>query len=92
MGRDIRSIQCFSCKAFGHIAQDCPKNFCNYCKKQGHIISTCPIRPERKQGTTYHASTAASSSAALPTASPVVPLPAHTALANPSTLTSEMVQ
>ena len=69
------------------------RSFVTTCpKKQGHIISTCPIRPERKQGTTYHASTAASSSAALPTASPVVPLPAPTALANPSTLTPEMVQ
>ena len=85
-------VQCFSCKAFGHIARDCPKKFCNYCKKQGHIISACPIRPERKQGTIYHASTIASSSAALPVASSVVPLPAPIALANPNTLTPEMVQ
>ena len=91
-GRDMRAIQCFSCKGFGHIARDCPKKFCNYCKKQGHIISACPIHPERKQGTAYHASIAASSSAALPAASPVVPLPAPTALANPTTLTPEMVQ
>ncbi|KAJ0037679.1 hypothetical protein Pint_23256 [Pistacia integerrima] len=47
-GRDMHVVQCFSCKAFGHIARDCPKKFCNYCKKQGHIISACPIRPERK--------------------------------------------
>jgi hypothetical protein len=58
-------VQCSSCKAFGHIARDCPKKFCNYRKKQGHIISACPIRLERKQGTAYHASTSASSSAAL---------------------------
>ena len=44
-GRDMRVVQCFSCKAFGHIARDCPKKFYNYCKKQGHIISACPIRP-----------------------------------------------
>ncbi|KAJ0081991.1 hypothetical protein Patl1_11439 [Pistacia atlantica] len=50
-GRDMRAVQCFSCKPFGHIARDCPKKFCNYCKKQGHIIAACPIRPERKQGT-----------------------------------------
>ena len=91
-GRDMRVVQCFSCKDFGHIARDCPKKFCNYYKKHSHIISACPIRPGRKQGTSYHASTTAFSSAALPTASPVVPLPAPTTLANPTTLTPEMVQ
>ena len=48
--------------------------------------------PERKQGTAYHASTAASNFSALPAASPVVSLPAPTTLANPTTLTPEMVQ
>ena len=91
-GRDMRTVQCFSCKAFGHIARDCPKKFYNYYKKQGHIIFACPIRPERKNGTAYHASIATSSSATLPAASSVVPFPAHTALANPNTLTPEMVQ
>ena len=91
-GRDMRAVQCFSCKAFGHIARDCHKKFCNYCKKQGHILFACPIRPEKKQGTAYLASTASSSFAALPAALPVVPLPAPTALANPTTLTPEMVQ
>lgn len=85
-------VQCFSCKAFGHIAGDCPQKFYNYCKKQGHIISACPIRPERKQGTAYHASAGASSSAALPAALPVVHIPDSTTLANPNTLTPEMVQ
>ena len=87
----MRVVQCFSCKDFGHIAQDCPKKFYNYCKKQGHIISACLIWPERKQGTAYHASTSASSSTALPTAFSIVPIPAPTALANPNTLTLEMV-
>ncbi|KAJ0082390.1 hypothetical protein Patl1_09946 [Pistacia atlantica] len=91
-GRDMRAVQCFSCKPSGHIARDCPKKFCNYCKKQGHIISACPIRPERKHGTTYHASTGASSSTRLPAASLVVPIPPFTALANPNTLTPEMLQ
>ncbi|KAF5445816.1 hypothetical protein F2P56_031503 [Juglans regia] len=86
-GRDMRDVQCFSCKSFGHIARDCPKKFCNYCKKQGHIISDCPIQPERKQGIAYHACTGASSFAALPAALPVVPIPAPTALANPNTHT-----
>ena len=88
----MRVVQCFSFKDFGHIARDCPKKFCNYCKKQGHIISACPIWPERKQGTAYHASTVASSSTALLVASSVVPIPAPTTLANPNTLTPEMVQ
>ncbi|KAJ0099540.1 hypothetical protein Patl1_19931 [Pistacia atlantica] len=88
----MRVVQCFGCKAFGHIAGDCLKKFCNYYKKQGHIISTCPIRPERKQGTAYHASTGASNSTALLVASPVVPIPPPTSLANPNTLTPEMVQ
>ena len=48
-GRNMRVVQCFSCKAFGHIARDCPKKFCNYCKKQGHIIYACPIRPKRSR-------------------------------------------
>ena len=88
----MRAVKCFSCKYFGHIARDCHKKFCNYYKKHGHIISACSIHPERKQGTAYHASTAASSSAALPAALPVIPLPTPTALANPTTLTPEMVQ
>lgn len=41
--RDIRAIQCYNSKAFGHIALDCPKKHCNYCNKQGHHISFCPI-------------------------------------------------
>ena len=91
-GRDMCVVKRFSCKAFGHITQDCPKKFCNYYKKQDHIISACLIHPERKQGTTYHASTTASSSTALPTASPVIPLPTSTTLVNTTTLTLEMVQ
>ena len=91
-GQDMRAVQCFSCKDFGHIARDCPKKFCNYCKKQGHIIFVCPIWPERKLGTVYHASISASSSTALPAASSIVPIPIPTALANPNTLIPKMVQ
>ena len=88
----MRVVQCFICKDFGHIARDYPKNFCNYCKKQGHIIYACPIWPERKQGIAYHVSTNASSFVALLVASSVIPIPAPTVLANPNTLTPEMVQ
>ena len=28
-GQDMRVVQCFSCKDFGHITQDCPKKFYN---------------------------------------------------------------
>ena len=31
--RDMRAVQCFSCKDFGHIARDCHKKLCNYYKK-----------------------------------------------------------
>jgi hypothetical protein len=47
-GRDLRHIQCFSCKQFGHFSSGCSKKFCNYCKQRDHIISDCPIRPPRR--------------------------------------------
>ena len=31
-GRDMRVVQFYSYKEFGHITKDCPKKFCNYCK------------------------------------------------------------
>jgi len=80
----MRFIQCYSCKGFGHLAKDCSQKFCNYCKQRGHIFSACPIRPTKKQGTTYHVSVGASSSAALPTPASVPTPPANT-------LTPEMV-
>jgi len=89
---DMHVVQCFSCKAFGYIAWDCPKKFCNYCKKHSHIIFAYPIRPKRKQGTIYHASIGASGFVVLFAASPIVPIPTPTGLANPNTLTPEMAQ
>ncbi|CAI9782713.1 unnamed protein product [Fraxinus pennsylvanica] len=83
----MRTIQCYNCKAFGHISQDCHKKYCNYCKKQGHHIYVCPIRPEKKHSTAYHTSMDASSFTTLPTASHGVLAPASM-----STLTPEMVQ
>ncbi|CAJ2652553.1 unnamed protein product [Trifolium pratense] len=59
-GCDLRHIQCFSCKQFGHFASGCSKKFCNYCKKRDHIISDCPIRPARRTQRpvqAFHAST-----------------------------------
>ncbi|KAF8403434.1 hypothetical protein HHK36_011538 [Tetracentron sinense] len=37
-GRDMRKVQCLSCKEYGHIAARCSKKSCNYCKKPRHII------------------------------------------------------
>ena len=48
-GRDMRQVQCFSCKEYGHIAVNCAKKSCNYCKKPGHIIKECPTRPQNRQ-------------------------------------------
>ncbi|XP_027918140.1 uncharacterized protein LOC114177099 [Vigna unguiculata] len=83
--RDMRSVQCYSCKGFGHLAKDCSQKFCNYCKKRGHIISACPIRPAKKQDTAYHVSVGTLSSTALPAPASVPTPPANT-------LTLEMVQ
>ncbi|KDO39077.1 hypothetical protein CISIN_1g045690mg [Citrus sinensis] len=48
-GRDMRQVQCFSCKEYRHIIVNCAKKFCNYCKKPGHIIKECPTRPQNCQ-------------------------------------------
>ena len=32
-GRDMREVQRFSCKQFGHFSRSCSKKFCNYCKQ-----------------------------------------------------------
>lgn len=45
--RDMRKIQCFSCKDYGHIATHCTKKYYNYCKKSGHIIKDYPTRPQK---------------------------------------------
>lgn len=60
-GREMRNVQCFSCKGFGHYASNCSKKFCNYCKKDGHIIKECPIRPPKKSETAYTALVGSSS-------------------------------
>jgi len=44
-GRDMRQVQWFTCKQFGHVARSCNIKFCNYCKQKGHFISDCSIRP-----------------------------------------------
>ncbi|KAJ4702831.1 Retrovirus-related Pol polyprotein from transposon TNT 1-94 [Melia azedarach] len=48
-GRDMRHVQCFSCKEYGHIVVNCAKKYCNCCKKSGHIIKECPTRPQNHQ-------------------------------------------
>lgn len=37
-GKSKYSLQCYSCKEFGHIAKYCKKKIFNYCKKEGHIM------------------------------------------------------
>ena len=49
------SLQCYSCKEYGHIARNCRKKFCNYCKQNGHIIKECPTRPENKKAQAFQA-------------------------------------
>ncbi|KAH0738294.1 hypothetical protein KY290_036999 [Solanum tuberosum] len=46
-GNAKRSVQCYECNDFGHIATNCPKEkkFCAYCKITGHHISDCHRRP-----------------------------------------------
>lgn len=58
--RDMRHVQCFYCKQFGHTARSCNTNFCNYYKQQGHIISecpTCPPQPTQCLVQAFHATT-----------------------------------
>ncbi|XP_058105435.1 uncharacterized protein LOC131248923 [Magnolia sinica] len=53
--RDMRTVQCYSCKDYGHIAAHCAKKFCNYYKQKGHIIKECPTRPQNRPVNAYHA-------------------------------------
>ncbi|KAF8409806.1 hypothetical protein HHK36_005885 [Tetracentron sinense] len=67
-GRDMRKVQCFSCKEYGHIAAHCSKKSCNYYKKPGHIIKECPIHPQNRQNHAYQAAVGPSSSVGSSTA------------------------
>ncbi|KAJ8755302.1 hypothetical protein K2173_019100 [Erythroxylum novogranatense] len=55
--RNMSNTQCYSCKAFGHIANQCPQKFCNYCKVKGHIITECRKRPQNRNSHAFHTST-----------------------------------
>jgi hypothetical protein len=83
-GKDIRKVQCFSCKEYGHIAANCKKKVCNYCKKQGHFIKECPPWPPNRQATIYHTTVNTSSAPGMSSAS--------SSVARSSSLTPEMVQ
>lgn len=50
---DMRNIQCFCYKHYGHYSYNCPRKLCNYCKKDRHIIKECPIRPPKQNATTF---------------------------------------
>ncbi|CAA2989817.1 phosphoenolpyruvate carboxylase 4, partial [Olea europaea subsp. europaea] len=64
--RDMSRMQCYSCKGFGHMAEECPRKICNYCKKSSHVIKECPTRPPCKIGPNYVAAAASASSSAPP--------------------------
>jgi hypothetical protein len=83
-GKDMRKIQCFSCKEYGHIVANYAKKSCNYCKKQGHFIKECLTRPQNRQATTYQAAMNTSSAPMISSAS--------SSAAKSSVLTPEMVQ
>ncbi|WVZ07780.1 hypothetical protein V8G54_021126 [Vigna mungo] len=85
---DMSSVQCFSCKRYGHYASTCPKNFCNYCKKGGHIIKECPIRPPRRPTTAFTTTNVSSTPNSSANPAPVHPK----ATTDVPTLTPEMVQ
>ncbi|GAV68422.1 zf-CCHC domain-containing protein [Cephalotus follicularis] len=53
-----RTIQCYSCKEYRHIAKDCTKQLCNYCKKEGHIITNCRRRPQNRNNAKAYRATA----------------------------------
>ncbi|PHU17323.1 hypothetical protein BC332_13018 [Capsicum chinense] len=46
-GNTKRSVQCYECQDFGHIAANClkKKNICAYCKITGHHILDCHHHP-----------------------------------------------
>jgi hypothetical protein len=68
-GRNMGNVQCYSCKEYGHIANNCRKKFCNYCKQQGHIIKECPTRPQNRKIQAFPAVVSESSSVTVATSS-----------------------
>ena len=53
--RDMSKVQCYSCKEYGHISNQCNKKFCNYCKKPGHVIADCRRCPQNRTPQALHA-------------------------------------
>jgi hypothetical protein len=82
-GKDMRQVQCFGCKAYGHIAANCAKKVCNYCKKPGHFIRDCSVRPPPRHATAYQTTVHTLSASGMSSAS---------SAAGSSSLTPEMVQ
>lgn len=50
-------IRCYSCKEYGHIANQCKWKVYNYCKKLGLIILELSLRPANRNNGAYHATT-----------------------------------
>ncbi|KAF7127892.1 hypothetical protein RHSIM_Rhsim11G0062800 [Rhododendron simsii] len=54
-GKDVSTKQCYSCKEFGHIANNYKKKYCNFCKKPGHLITECRHRPQNRSPNAFYA-------------------------------------
>lgn len=61
MGPRFIKVQWYSFKKFGHIANQCKKNY-NYCKGTEQLLSECQKRPQNRNNRAYCAVTNSSSS------------------------------
>ena len=89
----MSTIQCCSCKKYGHISSNYPHKFYNYCKQQGHIIKDCTIHPSHFNKV-YLIVVTCDVQLAMPVATSTGSKPATSTGSKPATsfLTREMVQ
>lgn len=90
--RDMSKTQCHSCKEYGHMANQCNKQFCNYCKKVGHLIADCRRRSQNRTNRALHTTATDSPVPPLPV-TPTEPAPAsHDTTALTPELVQQMIQ
>ncbi|KAF7127518.1 hypothetical protein RHSIM_Rhsim11G0061100 [Rhododendron simsii] len=87
-GKDVSTKQCYSCKEFGHIANNYKKKYCNFCKKPGHLITECRHRPQNRSPNAFYA-TSVEGLHMVPNA--LYAAPAHTSTTS-NAMTPEVVQ